>query len=116
MPEPDKILLITPDVNLDELKDYIEDKGPLPAGARLEDWETHTARGRVADCDCGLIYCECTRIRMHVEGCGLRTALLSPVTFPCEKHSEDFCLYCYCNCAKRLLIIQATEMIMEAAI
>ncbi len=104
--DSNQVLLVPSNVDAAQLAAYVAGEGPLPDGARLEDYDTFTARGRVQDCDCGLIVCECVRIRQHEEGCMLRSALRSPFTFPCDDHQDDFCFYCYCNCANRGKVLE----------
>lgn len=53
-----------------------------PDGALSLDKESFrewSARGRPADCDCGLLQCECTEIRRHKPGCERRLSITSPI-------------------------------------
>lgn len=77
----DKILIIPPDVSLAELGDYAMKGGPVPSRAYEEDFEEWTARGRVPDCDCGLLQCACEAIRPHQKSCAFRLSITSPVDF-----------------------------------
>ena len=61
--------------------------------------EELASRGRVADCDCGLISCACEEARTHEPECRFRKALTSAVGIECE-HGYDTCPECDpCTCA-----------------
>lgn len=84
-------------VTADELVAWIE-TGTLPPGATVLPYEAFIARGRLPDCDCGLVQCGCLRKREHVESCRFRRALTCPIGVTC-KHGEDICPECDpCTC------------------
>ncbi len=61
--------------------------------------EAHMARGRVPDCDCGLIECCCTAARAHKEGCRLRLAMTCAIEVTCD-HGLGVCSECDpCTCS-----------------
>lgn len=71
---------------------------PLPPGVTAEPLEDFMARGRVDDCDCGLIQCECVRARAHTKDCKFRKALTCVIGFECD-HGFDVCPECdACDC------------------
>jgi hypothetical protein len=79
------------------LRGYL-DTGVIPEGFHVEDYATFSARGRVADCDCGMIQCVCTQARQHKKECKFRRALTCPVAIECD-HGNDVCATCdVCDC------------------
>jgi hypothetical protein len=95
---PNQVLCASPDVDPAALAAYVENRGPLPEGAYLEDEETFFARGRVEGCTCGMISCVCKKIAFHRAHCEYRKALVTPVAIECE-HGVDVCPKCdSCTC------------------
>ena len=72
----DKVLIIPDDMAPEALMAYVA-TGAVPPGARVEDIEVWMARGRVPDCDCGLLQCQCALIRPHARECLFRRSILS---------------------------------------
>jgi len=67
----------------------------------IVDQEEFMARGRVADCDCGLISCVCEEARKHKPECRFRKALTCAVGISCDEHGYDVCPKCDpCDCEK----------------
>jgi hypothetical protein len=65
----------------------------------IDSEEEFLARGRVPDCDCGIIQCCCTEARQHGPMCHWRIALLCPFGLPCDPHGVDVCPECdTCTC------------------
>ena len=101
------ILHLTPDAGSAEidaalrgLNQYVE-TGVVPDGANitLEDFKTWTARGRLEDCDCGLLQCACAEARQHKKECVYRLALTCAIPIECEEHKRDVCPICdLCTC------------------
>jgi hypothetical protein len=87
------------DAACSQVRSYI-DTGVVQDGASIveEDYETFSARGRVPDCDCGLIQCACAEARKHKVGCRYRTALTCAIPIECD-HGFDVCPQCdACTC------------------
>lgn len=62
---------------------------PTDAPLRTEPLKDWMARGRVPDCDCGLLQCQCTVIRQHKPKCMLRLSITAPwnaAPEPCTCH------------------------------
>jgi hypothetical protein len=97
--QPDNILLVPPDVDLQQLKDYAEGNGPVPDRSYLEPFAVWTTRGRVSDCDCQLLQCACAQARLHAKRCRFRIALTCAIPIACEAHGRDVCPHCdVCDC------------------
>lgn len=77
--DPEDILIVPPDVDIGQLGDFVLGKGPLPERCYVEPIEVWMARGRVPDCDCGLLQCACVQIRPHAKLCAFRLSITSPV-------------------------------------
>lgn len=73
------ILIVPPDVDLAALGKHVLEGGPVPDRCRVRSLAEWMADGRVEDCDCGLLQCECVVIRQHEEGCSFRLTITSPV-------------------------------------
>lgn len=74
--------------------------GVVPDGAdiTIEDFKTFAARGRAADCNCGLIQCACAESRQHKPTCRYRISLTCAVAIECE-HGNEVCAVCdACDC------------------
>lgn len=46
--------------------------------ASFREW---SSRGRVSDCDCDLLQCQCVEIRQHKPDCERRLSITSPIDF-----------------------------------
>lgn len=93
------VVVVPEDVNIDELGEFLSGNGPIPAGSYLESYEKFSARGRVEDCDCGLIQCACAQTRPHDQDCSFRIAMTCAVPINCEPHGVYVCPICdVCDC------------------
>lgn len=93
-----KVLVVSPEVDLVELGEHMVNGGPQPAGSHYESFEEFTARGRVKDCDCGLIECVCAQVRPHKPTCRYRVSMTCAVPISCD-HGFETCPECdRCDC------------------
>lgn len=93
-----KVLHVPETVSPEALMAYVE-TGELPEGSTEEPIEDFMARGRVKDCDCGLLQCACLEARKHKKSCRHRLALICPVEVLCVAHKLEVCPECdACDC------------------
>ena len=99
-PDLDEVLVVPPDVDLDQLKAFI-DGGPVPDRAHVVPFDEWTAQGRPSDCDCGHIACVCAVARAHGRECRYRKAVTCAVGIECEC-GFDVCPKCDpCTCSSK---------------
>jgi hypothetical protein len=79
----DDILIVPSDVDVAEMGEFLLGRGPLPERCYVEPIAVWMARGRVSDCDCDLLQCECEQIRSHSKGCAFRLSITSVVDVGC---------------------------------
>jgi hypothetical protein len=78
------------------------DEGPPHQTMKVVEWvqdfDDFAARGRVPDCNCGLIICVCLQVRPHKLYCMYRKSMTCPVAIPCDC-GFDVCPKCDpCTC------------------
>lgn len=77
--DEETILIIPPDVDVYALGEHVMHGEPIPPRCHYESLKEWMARGRVDDCDCGLMQCVCISIRPHTPECAFRLSLTSVI-------------------------------------
>ena len=87
-----------------DVTNYLRCDGPVPEGGETMTLEAFLARGRLTDCDCGLLVCACLELRPHAKLCGFRRARTNVLVAACQEHGKEACLACDCTCVSRVSV------------